>query len=88
MDLTDIENLNQVSKSPLALNQVEACISLETEMPEALYKEMNDFVVSNPSWDQYKLMSAALVNFLYQNGSADRGVTERYLNDIFNLSES
>ncbi len=88
MDLTKIETFNEVSEKPFLSNQMEDCISLETEMPEALYKEMNNFVVNNPCWDQYQVMSSALVNFLYQNGSTERCVTERYLNDIFKLSES
>ncbi|MEB3159003.1 MAG: DUF2811 domain-containing protein, partial [Synechococcus sp.] len=29
------------------------------------------------------VMSSALANFLFQNGSSDRAVTERYLNDLF-----
>tara|TARA_B100000214_G_C23721098_1_gene514325 strand:+ start:28 stop:303 length:276 start_codon:yes stop_codon:yes gene_type:complete len=61
-------------------------ISLETEVPEALYVGMKDFISSNKKWDQSKLISSAIANFLFQNGSNDRAVTEKYLNDIFNLS--
>ena len=61
-------------------------INLEAEVPEALYVGMKDFIVSNDNWDQSKLLSAAIANFLFQNGSSDRAVTEKYLNDIFNLS--
>ena len=61
-------------------------ISLETEVPEALYLGMKDFITSNDKWDQTKLISSAIANFLFQNGSDDRAVTEKYLNDIFNLS--
>ena len=60
-------------------------ISLEAEVPEALYVGMKDFICGNESWDQSKLISSAIANFLFQNGSDDRAVTERYLNDIFNL---
>ena len=63
-------------------------ISLEAEIPEVLYKGMKDFICQNPQWDQYRLMSSALANFLFQNGSEDRAVTERYLNDLFNLSDA
>ena len=59
MDLTEIGTFNEVSTKTHSDNQVEDCISLETEMPEALYQEMNDFVISNPNWDQYKVMSSA-----------------------------
>ena len=63
-------------------------VSLETEIPEELYRGMKDFIVSNPKWDQYGVMSSALANFLFQNGCGDRAVTEKYLNDLFNLSAS
>ncbi len=58
-------------------------VSLETEIPEALYHGMKEFISSNPKWDQYEVMSSALANFLYQNGCSDRAVTEKYLNDLF-----
>ena len=61
-------------------------ISLEAEVPEALYLGMKDFISGNENWDQSKLISSAIANFLFQNGSDDRAVTEKYLNDIFNLS--
>ena len=60
-------------------------ISLEAEVPEALYVGMKDFISGNANWDQSKLISSAIANFLFQNGSEDRAVTEKYLNDIFNL---
>ena len=60
-------------------------ISLEAEVPEALYVGMKDFISGNEIWDQSKLISSAIANFLFQNGSDDRAVTEKYLNDIFNL---
>ena len=60
-------------------------ISLEAEVPEALYLGMKDFISGNEKWDQSKLISSAIANFLFQNGSEDRAVTEKYLNDIFNL---
>ena len=60
-------------------------ISLEAEVPEALYIGMKDFISGNEQWSQSKLISSAIANFLFQNGSDDRAVTEKYLNDIFNL---
>ena len=60
-------------------------ISLEAEVPEALYVGMKDFISGNEKWDQSKLISSAIANFLFQNGSDDRAVAEKYLNDIFNL---
>ena len=58
-------------------------VSLEAEIPEVLYEGMKDFITRNPNWDQYRVMSSALANFLFQNGCGDRAVTERYLNDLF-----
>ena len=63
-------------------------ISLEAEVPEALYVGMKDFISSNKKWDQSKLISSAIANFLFQNGSEDRAVIEKYLNDVFSLSRS
>ena len=60
-------------------------ISLEAEVPEALYVGMKDFICGNEEWDQSKLISSAIANFLFQNGSEERAVTEKYLNDLFNL---
>ena len=77
------KNLSEASKF---INDVS--VSLEAEIPEELYIGMKDFIGTNPQWDQYRLMSSALANFLFQNGSQDRAVTERYLNDLFNLADS
>ena len=60
-----------------------AYVSLEAEIPEVLYRGMKDFIGEHPSWDQYRVMSSALAHFLFQNGSDDRAVTERYLDDLF-----
>ena len=76
------------ASSPLAKASKEVLIALEAEIPEVLYKEMDSFIDLNPQWNKYELMSAALANFLFQNGSQDRAVTERYLNDLFTLADS
>ena len=60
-------------------------ISLETELSETLYKTMKDFVLHNPTWDQYKLINSALATFLVQNGCTDNSVSEIYLNQLFIL---
>ena len=63
-------------------------VILETELSETLYKTMKDFVLSNPSWDQYKLINSALATFLVQNGCADSSVSELYLNQLFTPSKT
>ena len=63
-------------------------VSLETELSETLYNNMKDFVLSNPTWDQYKLINSALATFLVQNGCTDNSVSEIYLNQLFTPSKS
>ena len=81
-DEIKIEEVRCCEKNDLDLMS----ISLEAEVPEALYVGMKDFISGNENWDQSKLISSAIANFLFQNGSDDRSVTEKYLNDLFNLS--
>ena len=93
----EVNELTSLTQASFSLDQKlseankfrnEVSVSLEAEIPEELYKGMKDFIGTNPQWDQYRLMSSALANFLFQNGSQDRAVTERYLNDLFNLADS
>ena len=63
-------------------------VSLETELSESLYKTMKDFVLNNPTWDQYKLINSALATFLVQNGCTDSKVSEIYINQLFKPSKS
>ena len=89
MEFNQIETRIDELKSDevmLSANELDLMsISLEAEVPEALYVGMKDFISGNQNWDQSKLISSAIANFLFQNGSDDRAVTEKYLNDIFNL---
>ena len=62
-------------------------VSLEAEVPEALFHGMRGFLKDNPSWDQYQLVSSALATFLFQNGSSDRAVAQHYLNSLFSRPE-
>ena len=93
MEPPQLEAFSQVSSksvtnSEAIINSEDAeCISIETEIPEALYKGMKEFIGVNPQWDQYRVMSSALANFLFQSGSNDRAVTERYLSDLFKLPD-
>ena len=82
----------QIDKPNFAHVKFQECssnkISLETELSEALYKTMKDFVLHNPTWDQYKLINSALASFLVQNGCTDSSVSEIYLNQLFTPSKS
>tara|TARA_B100000161_G_scaffold175922_1_gene126388 strand:+ start:272 stop:529 length:258 start_codon:yes stop_codon:yes gene_type:complete len=84
--------MDQISPSNLKNSNLTDCsrnkVSMETELSETLYKTMKDFVLSNPTWDQYKLINSALATFLVQNGCTDNSVSEIYLNQLFTPSKS
>ena len=84
MDQISQSNLNDMTNMECSPSKV----SLETELSETLYNTMKDFVLSNPTWDQYKLINSALATFLVQNGCTDDFVSEIYLNQLFNPSKS
>ena len=84
MDQISQTNLDDVKQEKCSSNK----ISLETELSETLYNLMKDFVLSNPTWDQYKLINSALATFLVQNGCTDDSVSEIYLNQLFTPSKS
>jgi len=84
MDQISESNLTDKNFAECSLNKV----SLETELSEALYNTMKDFVLSNPTWDQYKLINSALSTFQIQNGCTDNSVSEIYLNQLFTPSKS
>ena len=69
-------------------NSLTSKVSLETELSESLYETMKDFVLHNPTWDQYKLINSALASFLVQNGCTDSSVSEIYINQLFTPSKS
>ena len=71
--------LGQPHPQPVA----ESRVSLEAEVPEALFDGMRAFLRSRPEWDQYRLMTSALAGFLFQNGCSDRSVAQHYLDGLF-----
>lgn len=58
-------------------------VSLEAEVPEALFEGMREFILNHPHWDQYSVITSALAEFLFQNGSNDRSVRDHYLSGLF-----
>ena len=84
--------MHQINQKEYAESSVENLsskkVTLETELSETLYQTMKDFVLCNPSWDQYKLINSALATFLVQNGCADNSVSELYLNQLFTPSKT
>ena len=84
MNQINQENDNEVKFD----NAFPSKVSLETELSESLYETMKDFVLQNPTWDQYKLINSALATFLIQNGCTDNSVSEIYINQLFTPSKS
>ena len=84
--------MDEIKSSKVINDKIEICsksnVSLETELSETLYRTMKDFVLSNPTWDQYKLINSALATFLVQNGCTDSSVSEIYINQLFTPSNS
>jgi hypothetical protein len=66
-----------------AVPVVAARVSLEAEVPEALFEGMRAFLEGRPEWDQYRVITSALASFLFQNGCTDRCVSQHYLNGLF-----
>ena len=84
-----MNQINQESNIEVKFdNSFPSNVSLETELSESLYETMKDFVLHNPTWDQYKLINSALATFLVQNGCTDSSVSEIYINQLFTPSKS
>ena len=83
--------MDQISQPTLSDVKLDECssknVSLETELSETLYNTMKDFVLKNPTWDQYQLINSALATYLFQNGCTDNSVSEIYLNQLFSPSK-
>lgn len=63
------------------------CISLEAEVPEALFEGMRAFLRHRPDWDQYRLITSALAGFLVQNGCGEGCVAQYDLNGLLMAPE-
>ena len=87
-DRNHLERCHDIGSDLSSAQALSTYVSIEAEVPEVLYRGMKDFIGTHPHWDQYRVMSSALANFLFQNGCEDRAVTERYLNDLFIQPES
>lgn len=81
----ECEPLPQLEQQPQLQQQPQGAprISLEAEVPEALFDGMRAFLSSRPDWDQYRVITSALAGFLFQNGCSDRCVAQHYLNGLF-----
>ncbi|WP_398335084.1 DUF2811 domain-containing protein [Vulcanococcus sp.] len=73
----------ELAVQPAPVPQGAPRISLEAEVPEALFDGMRTFLSNRPDWDQYRVITSALAGFLFQNGCSDSCVAQHYLNGLF-----
>ena len=59
-------------------------MSIETEIPEVLFTEMNDFIDSSSDFDRQGFIKSALTDFLLQNGCQVKQLKESYSKYLFN----
>ena len=71
----DIVSKEKNSQKPL--------VSFLSEIPAPIKQAMEVFIESYPSWDQYRLIQAALAGFLIQHGSESRQITRLYVDNMF-----
>ena len=82
MDLTE----ERISNQRAVLLDSEDIISFQTEIPKPIQQAMKDYIEKYPNWDQYRLLQAALVGFLIQNGISSRLITRLYIGNMFGTS--
>ena len=80
MDRNHLERCHDMGAAAKATQLPPAYVSLETEIPEVLYRGMKQFIGAHPSWDQYRVMSSALAHFLFQNGCFGQNAVKLTLN--------
>ena len=59
-------------------------MSLETEIPELLFKEMKDFIDLSSDFDRRSFIDSAITNFLLQNGCQVKHLKESYWKYLLN----
>ena len=59
-------------------------MSLEAEIPELLFSEMNDFIGSNSDLNRQSFINSALTDFLLQNGCQVKQLKESYSKYLLN----
>ena len=59
-------------------------MSLETEIPELLFIEMNDFIESRSDLDKQSFINSALTDFLLQNECQINQLKESYSKYLLN----
>jgi hypothetical protein len=78
--------VGEVDMSELTTAAITPRISLNVEIPEDLYRAMEDYVETHPAWSQHRVFCAALSLFLMQNGVSDRRINRLYLEAVFDYA--
>ena len=79
IDFTEDKSLIQSSD----VLESEDTISFQTEIPKQIQQAMKVYIEKHPSWDQYRLLQAALAGFLIQNGISSRLIARIYIGKMF-----
>ena len=74
------------SVNPIVLNQKDEVISFKCELQESLLKAMREFVEEHPTWDQYRILQAAIAGFLMQKGFQNRDLTRLYIGNMLSMN--
>jgi hypothetical protein len=75
--------LDDLGRSSTEPSQDAAEVPVETEVPEALFQSLQEFLRRPPQWDQSEVLRSALASFLHLNGSRERAVADLYLEGLF-----
>ena len=81
--VSSLESSIQTTGAPRPPGPGSFRVSLEAEVPEALFDGMREFIRNHPQWDQYSVITSALACFLFQNGARDTCVKDHYLAALF-----
>ena len=65
MDRNHLERCHEMGTTERGTASKASYVSLETEIPEVLYRGMKDFIGEHPTWDQYRVMSSAPVSYTH-----------------------
>lgn len=76
-------NIDREDSGNIPENEADYSISLEAEVPEVIFNGLKKFLSLNPEWDQYTVITSALADFLFINGSNQSCVTQHYLDSLF-----
>ena len=76
-------NYNENSK---VRNHKDEVISFKCELQENLQTAMKEVVEDHHTWDQYRILQAAIAGFLMQKGFQNRDLTRLYVGNMFSMN--